>query len=82
MNLIQTKLITVVKAGTKLIPLLQCEDGTVIEHQHFDANQEGICAALLLAADVNAGKFWLKGVKTQGGQLNHFLDHLKETPNG
>jgi hypothetical protein len=36
-------------------------DGSTIELAPFDLNQQGLIGALLLGADINAGKFIVKG---------------------
>jgi hypothetical protein len=57
--LVNTKLIRVIDTGgTHLSVHIALSEGGWIEHNPFPNTQEGICGALMLAADVNAGKFW------------------------
>ncbi len=67
MIILNTRLCRIMLDGGKYrVLLLAHEDGSVIEHEPFDNNQQGLVAALLLAADVNAGKFFLRRVSEPG----------------
>lgn len=56
---VNTDLIKVVKRGKELIPYIAFSKGGWLEHNSFTAEKlEGFLAALMLAADVVAGKFY------------------------
>ena len=38
---------------------IKCKDGSVVEHEPFKGDLEGLVAALHLAQEVNAGKFYV-----------------------
>jgi len=62
--ILNTPLVKIEDTGTEYRVLIALSDGGAIEHNPFGRNQEGLVAALLLAADVNAGKFYPKRVVT------------------
>lgn len=59
---LDTKLIQVLDTGSEYQVLIALSRGGVIEHEPFERSQQGLVAALLLAADVNAGKFFPRRV--------------------
>lgn len=57
-TILSTKLITIADAGTSLRVFITLSQGGTIEHEPFTNDQRGLVGALMLAADVNAGKFF------------------------
>lgn len=55
--IVKTKLVTIFAQDGALRFIIKMGDGKSIEHQPFTADVRGTVAALLLAADVEAGKF-------------------------
>lgn len=60
--ILNTKLVMIFKTQIEYQVLITCEDGTVIEHAPFPLDQRGLVAALDVAMNVLAGKFWLKKI--------------------
>ena len=60
--IVSTPLVTVIKYEIGFCMLITCKDGSVIEHEPFPCNLEGMVAAISLCAEINAGKFFLKSV--------------------
>lgn len=80
MNLIvNTDLVRVIDTGKEYQMLITCKNGTVVEHEPFKRNLEGLVAAISLSAEICAGKFFLSGV----AQINDILkDDFLVTYNG
>ena len=57
-KVVDTKLILVVEDGPSLLVYIALSQGGWIEHEPFWNSPEGLVGALMLAADVNAGKFY------------------------
>jgi hypothetical protein len=66
--ILDTKLVRIVDAGHEYQVFIALSKGGSIEHNPFPPTQEGLVAALLLAADVNAGKFYPMRVVTESKQ--------------
>lgn len=41
---------------------ITCKDGSIVEHEPFQNNLEGLVAAISLSAEICAGKFYLSGI--------------------
>ena len=60
--IVNTELIQVIDNGQEYKVYLLAKDGTKIEHEPFQRNLEGLVASLILSSEVNAGKFYLRGI--------------------
>lgn len=75
---VSTDLIKVMDNGQQYVVHIALSEGGWIEHNPFERSQQGLVAALLLAADVNAGKFWLKRAVAADFKANSFTPRLLE----
>jgi hypothetical protein len=60
--ILQTDLVRIIDDKTQYAVHIRLSKGGWIEHEPFERKQSGLVAALLLAADVNAGKFFPRRV--------------------
>lgn len=60
--IVNTPLVRVEKTKDGFSMFLNAADGSVIEHQPFPPNLEGMVAAISLSAEICAGKFYIKKV--------------------
>lgn len=44
------------------VPHITCKDGSIIEHETFPKDPQGLVNAMILASEVCAGKFYLSKV--------------------
>lgn len=58
-------MIKIVFTGAEYRAFLTIQEGGEVEHQPFPGNQMGLVAAMTMAVDVLAGKFWLKSYNTK-----------------
>lgn len=58
--IIDTKLFQAVAVGDKIHCFISMSEGGAVETEPFANDQRGLVSALNLAAEVNAGKIWLK----------------------
>lgn len=61
---LNTEQVKVFDTGTEYQVLVVCQDGAVIEHEPFTRDQHGLVGAILLGADICAGKFFPRRVMT------------------
>lgn len=66
-KIVQTDHIQIEDHGDQYKVFLPLQTGGVVEHEPFPRNPQGLVAALLLAADVCAGKFYLKRIVVEKG---------------
>lgn len=59
---LNTPLVVITKTESSFEMLITCKDGSVVEHEPFPPNLEGMVSAISLAAEICAGKFFLKKV--------------------
>lgn len=57
-----TPIVQVYKTDTHYEMTIVCKDGSVIEHEPFKGDLEGLVSALSLSAEICAGKFYLSKV--------------------
>lgn len=60
--IVDTMLCKIEVKGMKLVPYIRLTKGGWIQHASFDNDLKGTVAALMLATDVNAGKFYPESV--------------------
>lgn len=60
--IINTPMVKVIQSAIGYEMQITCKDGTVVEHEPFPNNLEGMVAAISLSAEICAGKFYLRGV--------------------
>lgn len=60
--IVSTPLVIVKKSKEGWSMQITCKDGSFVEHEPFPPSLEGMVAAMSLAAEICAGKFFLKGV--------------------
>jgi hypothetical protein len=60
--IVNTPLVRVEKSKQGWSMFINCKDGSVIEHEPFQPNLEGMVAAISLSAEICAGKFYLSKV--------------------
>jgi hypothetical protein len=58
---------------------ITCNDGSIVEHQPFPPDQQGLVSAISLSAEILAGKFWIKSViKTPVNDESRLLGQQKK----
>lgn len=60
--LVNTPLVRVFKSAKGYEMHIVCKDGSVIEHEPFPNDLQGMVAAISLSAEICAGKFYLSKV--------------------
>ena len=60
--ILDTPMVQIHDLGHKYEMIIRCKDGSVIEHEPFPHNLEGMVAAISLSAEICAGKFYLSKV--------------------
>lgn len=60
--IVNTPLVRVVQDRGGYSMYITCKDGTIVEHEPFPNNLEGMVAAISLSAEICAGKFFLSKV--------------------
>ena len=58
-----TPMVQVYKTDLHYEMTIVCRDGSIVEHEPFKNDLQGLVAALSLCAEICAGKFFLKSVK-------------------
>ena len=58
--IVNTPAVIVFKSTNGYEMHITCKDGTIVEHEPFKNDLEGMVAAISLAAEICAGKFYLK----------------------
>lgn len=58
-----TPMVQVYKTHLHYEMTIVCRDGSIVEHEPFKNDLEGLVSALSLCAEICAGKFYLKSVK-------------------
>lgn len=72
---VDTEIIKVFLTEEGYIAHIRAQDGSVLEHQPFPGNVQGLVNALDLATQVCAGKFFLRGLAgTQAPRLAAKID--------
>lgn len=59
---VNTPLVCVKKGSVGFHMYITCKDGSIIEHEPFSNDLQGMVAAISLAAEICAGKFYLNKV--------------------
>lgn len=62
MIILNTPFVKIIKTSLHLEVTITCRDGSIIEHEPFPDNAEGLVNALSIATEICAGKFYLKRV--------------------
>jgi hypothetical protein len=60
--IVNTPLVRVFQTVKGYEMLITCKDGSIIEHELFPNNLEGMVSAISLSAEICAGKFYLSRV--------------------
>lgn len=60
--IVNTPLVKVIQEESCFRMVITCKDGSVVEHEPFQPNLEGMVAAISLSAEICAGKFYLSKV--------------------
>ena len=60
--IVNTPLVQVIKTAAGYEMNIVCKDGSIIAHEPFPNNLEGMVAAISLSAEICAGKFYLSKV--------------------
>lgn len=69
-TIVNTPLVKVFKTEKGYEMFITCKDGSVIEHEPFKNDLEGLVTALSLCAEICAGKFYLKGIAAMPKTVN------------
>jgi hypothetical protein len=64
------EMVRIVQTTTGYDLHLCMQNGQWVEHEPFPPDQRGLVAAVSLAAEILAGKFWLRKTLQQGPALN------------
>jgi hypothetical protein len=67
---LDTPLVQIHDIGTCYEMMIRTKNGSIIEHEPFPHNLEGMVAAISLSAEICAGKFYLSKVISVPEKLN------------
>ena len=61
--IVNTPMVKVIKTDQGYEMFITCKDGSIVEHEPFKNDLEGMVSAISLSAEICAGKFFLKGIQ-------------------
>jgi len=79
MMILNTPFVKIYQVQNELQVQITAKDGSIIEHEPFKNDAEGLVNALSIATEICAGKFYLrKVIQTPSGRDNLAIDFQKK----